>query len=368
MPLAILYSPDLKEYDFGPGHPFRGDRYQVFPGFLRQNLPEGDRYLFLQAKPASEEDLLLICDKDYIDITREYFDAAALGRPYPSDLFRFQSGDNLPVGMPGRVEEAARLIIGQAKKACDLVQRGDYRKVVSIGGGMHHAKRRFGEGFCVYNDVAFCGRYLEETYGLDRILILDTDAHAGNGTTTYFYQDPRVLFIDIHQDPFTIYPGTGFATQIGEGAGEGFTVNIPLPEHAGDKSYRLAFESIVEPIVREFRPQVIVRNGGSDPHFSDGLTSLCMTVDGFRMIGDKTHDMAEICEGKVVDLIASGYNRKLLPYCWLAQISGLGKIDCDVRDPDPPPPHILADPAFARTERVLEQVRGALKPYWSCMR
>jgi acetoin utilization protein AcuC len=368
MPLAILYSPDLKEYDFGPGHPFRGDRYQVFPKFLRQTLPEGEKYVVIQAHRASEEDLLLICDQDYIDITREYFKAAAQGLPYPPDLFRFQSGDNLPVGLPGKVEEAARLIVGQARKACDLVQHDDYTKVVSIGGGMHHAKRRFGEGFCVYNDVAFCGRYLETTYGLDRVLILDTDAHAGNGTTQYFYEDPRVLFIDIHQDPFTIYPGTGFAAQVGEGLGKGFTVNIPLPEHAGDKSYRLAFETIIEPIVQEFRPQVIVRNGGSDPHFSDGLTSLSMTVDGFRMIGDKTREMAGTCGGKVVDLIASGYNRKVLPYCWMAQISGLGNLGCDVRDPDPPPPQVVSDPAYARTEIVLEQVRAALKPYWSCLR
>ncbi len=79
MPLAILYRPELKEYDFGPGHPFRGDRYQIFPQFLRENLPEDDNYHFLQAEPATEEDLLLICQKDYIDFTREYFKAANLG-------------------------------------------------------------------------------------------------------------------------------------------------------------------------------------------------------------------------------------------------------------------------------------------------
>ncbi len=109
--------------------------------------------------------------------------------------------------------------MGQAKMAGDLVQRGEFKKAISLGGGLHHAQRNYGEGFCVYNDVAFCGLYLMKTYELERILILDTDAHAGNGTSDYFYEDPRVLFIDLHQDPRTLYPGTGFAHEIGSGRG-----------------------------------------------------------------------------------------------------------------------------------------------------
>jgi acetoin utilization protein AcuC len=368
MPLAILYRPELKEYDFGPGHPFRGDRYEVFPRFLRQNLPEDDNYRFLQAEPASESDLLLICDKEYIDITKEFFNSFQIGDQYPTDFYRFQSSDNLPVGTPGKVEEAARLIIGQAKKACDLVMSGEFSKVVSIGGGMHHAKRRFGEGFCVYNDVAFCGLYLTSVHKLERVLILDTDAHAGNGTTQYFTEDTHVLFVDIHQDPMTIYPGTGFANQIGAGAGKGFTVNIPLPENAGDRSYEVAFEDIIEPLVREFQPQIIVRNGGSDPHFSDGLTSLGLTLDGFSMIGEKVRKMAEICHGRVVDLIASGYNRKILPYAWYNQITGLAGIDSKLSEPDPLPQPVETDEVYTKATRIIDQVRMNLKDYWFCFR
>jgi acetoin utilization protein AcuC len=367
VPLSLLYRPELKEYDFGPGHPFRGDRYQIFPGFLKERLTP-DSYVFLQADPADDDDLAMICDKDYVALTRQFFEAARCNRPYPDDVFRFQSGDNLPVGTPGKLEEAARIIVGQAKKACDLIQAGDYLKVVSIGGGMHHAKRRFGEGFCIYNDVAFCGTYLKTAHGLDRILIIDTDAHAGNGTTQYFTEDPCVLFIDIHQDPRTIYPGTGFATQIGSGAGKGFTVNIPLPQGAGDKSFRMAFDSIIEPIAREFNPQIVVRNGGSDPHFADGLTDLGLTIAGFKMVGERTRGIAEMCGGKVVDLIASGYNRKVLPYAWLSQLTGLAGINYDVEEPEPPPSSVLEDQSLPRTEKVLEEVRSALKPYWSCLR
>jgi acetoin utilization protein AcuC len=368
MPLGIMYRPELKEYDFGPGHPFRGDRYDVFPGFLRKNISEDENYRFIETSAATYDDLLLICDKEYIDVTSAYFRAAYLGLTFPGNFYEFQSGDNQPIGTPGKVEEAARLVIGQAKTACDLVQTGKYQKVVSVGGGLHHAKRRFGEGFCLYNDVAFCGLYLKQNYHLNRVLILDTDAHAGNGTSEYFYEDPEVLFIDIHQDPRSIYPGTGFIHQIGERAGKGFTINIPLPEHSGEKSYRLAFEAVIGPVVREFKPQIIIRNGGSDPHINDGLTNLGLTIDGFRMIGEKTRQLSEICGGKVIDLLASGYNRTVLPYGWLALLTGLAGFECEISEPEPLPEEVIPDRFYYQMEKIIEQLRTTLKDYWACFR
>ncbi len=366
MPLAILYRPELREYDFGPGHPFRGERFTTFAAFLRERLPPDDLYRILQAGSATEDDLALICDKDYIEFTAGYFAAFHRGLSFPGDFYRYHSGDNSPVGTPGDLEAAARLIVGQAKMACDLVQRGDYQKVVSIGGGLHHAKRRYGEGFCLYNDVAFCATYLLQHHKLERVMVLDTDAHAGNGTSDYFYDDPRVLFVDIHQDPRTVYPGSGFVHEIGAGPGKGFTVNIPMPEYAGERSYRLAFEAIVEPLAREFQPQVFIRNGGSDPHFSDGLTVLGLSVAGFRMIGEKTRQLGEVCGGRVIDLIASGYNRKVLPASWLGLVTGLGGIDIEIEEPEPVPEKIARDPYYVETERVIESLRGYLKPHWKC--
>jgi acetoin utilization protein AcuC len=171
--IGIFYSEGLKEYDFGPGHPFRGSRSDVFIEFLSQNIPEDDNYRILKAEAATEDDLLLICTKDYIEFTREYFKAANLGLTYPGSFHKYHSMDNMPVGKPGKMEEAARLVIGQAKEACGLVQEGKFKKAISIGGGMHHAKPSYGEGFCLYNDVAFCGLSLMKQYELNRILILD---------------------------------------------------------------------------------------------------------------------------------------------------------------------------------------------------
>ena len=368
MPFAVLCCPELTEYDFGPGHSFRGDRYKRFPRFLQENLAEDDNYRILEAEWATDEDLLLICQKAYIDFTREYYRAANLGLSFPGQLFQFQSGDNSPPGRPGKLEEAARLIVGQGKMACDLVQEGKFKKVVSLGGGMHHAKSDYGEGFCLYNDVAFCGLYLMQEHNLERILILDTDAHAGNGTVEYFYQDPRVLFIDLHQDPRSLYPGTGFTNQIGSGGGEGFTINIPMPVYAGYDSYELAFKAIVEPITQEFNPQIIIRNGGSDPHFADGLTNLGLPVKGFRMIGERVRQMAVICDGKAIDLIASGYNEQILPYGWLALISGLAGIELETQEPEPIPQRFSMDSSLVQTEMVIKEVRNQLADYWKCLR
>ena len=384
MKIAILYQEKLKEYDFGEGHPFHGERFKNFIEFLKENLPKDNNYKILKAEPVTEEDLLLICQKDYIDFTREYFKAANLGRKVKEDkssflpfvatrvfdgrFFQYHSMDNLPGRNPGKIETAGRIIIGQAKLACDLIQKDRFQKVISLGGGLHHARPSYGEGFCLYNDVAFAAKYSIEKYKLERILVLDTDAHCGNGTMEYFYQEPRVLFIDLHQDPRTLYPGTGFVYEIGEGKGRGFTINVPLPMFAGDDSYQLVFEEIIEPAVKEFKPEIIIRNGGSDPHFADTLTQLGLTVEGFRMIGEKVRKLSEICDGKVVDLIGSGYNKKVLPYGWLALISGLTGIDIKLKEPIPIPSQFKKDLVLEKTKEVIKEVKRNLKNYWKCFR
>ncbi|MBC7074008.1 hypothetical protein H5T58_01310, partial [Candidatus Parcubacteria bacterium] len=309
---AILFRQEINEYDFGEGHPFHGRRGEDFLNFFREKIKID--FPVFKAEKATNEDLFLICEKDYVDFTKKYFDGTHRGKKIDGKFFQYHSSDNLPIGKPGKIEEAARYIVGQAKLAAGLVCQKKFKKIISVGGGLHHAKPNFGEGFCIYNDVAFCATYLIKNYGLERILILDTDAHAGNGTMEYFYEDNKVLFIDLHQDPATLYPGTGFLEQIGKGSGEGFTINIPLPPGSSDQSYKLVFEEIVEPIVKQFRPQIIIRNGGSDPHFSDPLTNLSLTLDGFKLIGEKVRKLSQICEGVEIDLIASGYNLKTLPY------------------------------------------------------
>lgn len=370
MTVGILYREELKEYDFGVGHPFRGDRYEIFPRFLKERVTEDNNYRIVRADYCTEDDLLLICNRDYIDFTKEYYRAASLGESYARsfEFSRYQSLDNLPRTRPGKLEEAARLMIGQAKVAADLIQAGEYQKVVCIGGNLHHAMPDHGEGFCLYNDNAYMAKYLLQHYGLERILILDTDAHQGNGTCKYFARDPRVLMIDLHQDPATLYPGTGLAADIGEREGRGSTINVPLPVHAGPDSYRMVFEEIVKPAAQEFKPQLIIRNGGSDPHFADDLTNLGLTVRGFRMVGEQVREMSELCEGQEVEIVGSGYNRQVLPYAWLALISGAVGFEVEVEEPVPVPELYQTDSLVGATKRAIEDVKRYQRDYWHCFR
>jgi acetoin utilization protein AcuC len=368
MNIAFLYREELKEYDFGPGHPFRGDRYEIFPPFLKGRLPAGNHCEFLQADPVTDRDLLLICEQEYIDFNKNYYQSAHLGLNYNDSRFpQFHSSDNRPIGRPGKLEEAARLVVGQAKRGCDLIQAGRFERVFSLGGGLHHAKPGWGEGFCIYNDVAFAGKYLLEKHGLQRILVLDTDAHAGNGTAEYFYEDSRVLFIDLHQDPRTLYPGTGFIHQAGKNKGKGYTINLPLPLQAGDLSYRLVFEEVILPVTLEFKPQVILRNGGSDPHFADPLTNLGLSVNGFRMIGQAVREMAKGCNGRVIDMIGSGYNKEILPYAWFALIAGLADFSVQTVEPVAVPVESKESLSYGETKRMIREVKNFLGDYWSCL-
>ena len=175
------------------------------------------------------------------------------------------------------------------------------------------------------------------------------------------------MFIDLHQDPRTLYPGTGFAYEIGEGKGRGFTVNVPLPPGTSDKSYEYALDEIFAPLAEEFRPQIIIRSGGSDPHFADELTDLGLTLEGFTMIGRKVKEVAErVCQGRRVDLLGSGYNQTVLPYGWLALVAGAAGLDLDLKEP-----FLFSmrkDSGLKETQQVVEEVKGNLKSYWPCFR
>ena len=350
---AIVYSDAINGYDFGPGHPFRSDRYTNFMNLLRARLEAHEE---IEPRCASDQELMLVHDKSYI----ESLLAASNGASLPS--YTYMSPET-PL-QPG-MERAARFIVGASMTAAELVWKREVPHAVGVGGGLHHARRNYAAGFCIYNDVAVCALNLLENHGVERILIVDTDAHAGDGTCELFYEEPRVLFIDLHQDPRTLYPGTGFAHEIGDGKGKGFTVNVPMPPGASDQAYEYALDHIFVPLAEEFRPQIVIRNGGSDPHFADELTDLGLTMKGFHMIGKKVRQVAgRVCEGRRVDLLGSGYNQTVLPPAWLALVAGSAGIDVDLKEP-----FLFSmqkDSGIEETKRVVEEVKKNLRSYWQC--
>jgi len=355
MGMAIAYSDQMKGYDFGSGHPFRGDRYARFMEILREKVG-GSEFEVVEPRRASDDELLLVHGRDYLNFLRaESRGSWSCGEEFLSPDTPLQPG----------LEKAARLIVRATLTAAEMAWEGRSHHAVGVGGGLHHAKSSYGAGFCIYNDVAVCARSLIENHGAKRVLIIDTDAHAGDGTSQVFYRDPRVLFIDIHQDPRTLYPGTGFAEETGEGEGSGFTVNIPLAPGASDDAYEYVFDELALPLAREFVPEIIIRNGGSDPHFADELTDLGLTLKGLKVVGAKAGEMARaVCGGKLVDLVGSGYNQAVLPLGWLALVAGPEMLPLELVEPFFF--SLRVDHRMAETREMVAAVKNRLKPYWKC--
>jgi acetoin utilization protein AcuC len=366
MKASILYRKELAGYSFGQGHPLAGDRFKIFFNFFESRFSSlKEQIKVIQPPPATEEVLKLVHTDDYIKAIQSASEGIIL-----SDIYRYVSGDNLnPLTgyIPSGVEKGARIIVGISLSAGELVADGKFNNAIGIGGGMHHAKPDYGEGFCFYNDVAICAKNLKQKYNLNRILILDTDAHAGNGTMEIFYDDPEVLFIDVHQDPRTLYPGTGFISEIGSPKAEGFTINLPLSPGTGNTAYKYLFEQVIFPLAQEFQPQAIIRYGGSDPHYLDPLTNLGLTLDGFKMIGKQVHMLTkELTGGRSIDLVLSGYDTTVLPFIWSALIAGLLDLEIDLsglKEESSPP----KDSQLIETKEMVNQLKKQLKKYWKCM-
>ena len=353
MKFGITYHEKLKQYDLGPGHPFRGDRFEnVKKLFEEKGIFQLPNLVVLRPEPAKREDLLLVHEEGYVN---HIFELAEKSKPY-----------DIETPVSPTILEAALLIVGGSMLVAEKVYSGELRRGISLGGGLHHAGKNYGGGFCLFNDVAIAAQHLRKRLHVKKILIVDYDAHFGNGTSDIFYSDPQVLFISIHQDPRTIYPGTGFIEQIGKGAGEGFNVNVPLPPGTADESYLRVVKEIVLPLAEEFKPEIILANGGSDPHFADSLGSLALSVNGFFKLSRMLAELSEkICDGKLALMIGSGYNPEVLPTCWYALTAGaIGLESLDATDPYPPP---VESPWVKRNvEEALRRLKAILGKYWKC--
>jgi acetoin utilization protein AcuC len=164
-----------------------------------------------------------------------------------------------------------------------------------------------------------------------------------------------------------LYPGTGYVHEIGSGAGRGFTVNCPLLPGTGRDSYQYIFDQVIFPLTEEFGPQIILRNGGSDPYWNDQLTHLGLIVLDFRKIGENVREMAEVCGGREIDMIGSGYNKEVLPRAWFALICGLADIKVEIEEPVSIPQEVREDPRYEDTRGMVRELRRNLKSYWKCL-
>ncbi|HEV7193443.1 MAG TPA: acetoin utilization protein AcuC [Jatrophihabitantaceae bacterium] len=312
---SAVWSEGYLDYDFGehPLNPLRLDltvRMATALGVL-------DELTVLAPVTADEAALLTVHDSDYLAAVRR-----ASADPTFSGYGLGTDDDPVFEGM----YDVSALIAGGSAVAARQVWEGAVAHSVNIAGGLHHAMRGYASGFCVFNDIVLAIRTLLAA-GAQKIAYVDIDVHHGDGVQTAFYDDPRVLTISLHQDPRTLFPGTGMPTEIGSGAAEGTSVNVALPPGTGDDGWLRAFRAVVPGAVRAFAPDVLVTQCGCDTHHEDPLANLQLTIDGQRTAIADLHALAhDAAHGKWVAFGGGGYGLvRCVPRTWthlLAEASG----------------------------------------------
>ncbi len=302
---VFLYSPGLWQYGHGPQHPMKPERlkrtYELldYAGAFR-----ADNVEVVEPRHASEEELALFHDREYIEITRRLSDGE---QGLPAGRYGFGPGDN-PVFLG--MYESESLKVGSSLQGAQLLHAGECDVAFSFSGGLHHGGPNFASGFCVFNDCVVAIQWLvDEGY---RVAYVDIDVHHGDGVQDAFYDTDRVLTISLHQDGRTLFPGTGFTDEIGTGEGAGYSVNVPLPPLTYDEAYLRAFREIVPPVLERFQPDVLVTQFGTDTHYTDPLASLALTTSGQQTL---YHSLSEVAP-KWLALGGGGYAIDVVPRSW----------------------------------------------------
>ena len=282
--LYVAWDGRLAGYDFGAGHPMAPARVeltielaQAFGLFARAGVS------VQSPVPATDAELELVHDPRYIAGVRR----AGSPEPDPSVLDFGLGTEDDPV-FPG-MHDASALVAGATLAAARAVWAGAAQHGASIAGGLHHAMRGSASGFCVYNDPAIAIAWLLGQ-GAERVGYVDVDVHHGDGVQAAFYGDPRVLTISLHEHPAALWPGTGLPSETGGPGAKGSAVNVALPTGTGDAGWLRAFHAVVPPLLREFRPQILVSQHGCDTHRLDPLAGLRLSIDAQRAAGAAIHE------------------------------------------------------------------------------
>jgi acetoin utilization deacetylase AcuC-like enzyme len=333
--MLILSSPRFQDHVTPPGHPERPERAHVFDtvaGSWKDNV--------VAPQSATMDELALVHDRRYLEQI-----AATAGRPTMLDADTFTSPESQDVALlaAGAALQAARHAVDRKESAFALVRPPG-----------HHAERGRAMGFCLYNNVAVAAAVMLGR-GLERVAIVDIDVHHGNGTQAMFYSEPRVLYVSTHQYPF--YPGTGAAEEIGDGAGRGFTANVPMEAGCNDADYELVHRNLIEPILDEFQPELILVSAGYDAHERDPLASMRMTTEGYASVVRRLRAVAGRHGGALALVTEGGYELNALAACLEASLAALTSADGD-------PLSATTVPSAPRGERALASGRSALKPFW----
>ncbi|MDJ0851438.1 MAG: histone deacetylase [Myxococcota bacterium] len=288
---AVVEDPRYKEHSGPAGHPERPERLDAVHAAI---AARADEVRHMAPRAATPDEILRVHTPDHLALVEE-----AAGRaPIHLDPDTFVSP---------RSHEVARLAAGASVELALRVARGEFaRGLAAVRPPGHHAEAVRAMGFCLFNNVAIAARAVQAEEGVGRVLVLDWDVHHGNGTQHSFEEDDSVLYASTHQFPY--YPGTGDAIEAGRGDGEGATLNVPLPAGCGDVEYIGAFQRLLAPVVRDYRPEMVFVSCGFDAHVDDPLAAMNVTGEGFRAMARIVRALAdELCDGRLVLVLEGGY-------------------------------------------------------------
>lgn len=280
-----------------------------------------DQLIQIKPRMATEQDILRVHTPEHLYHIQEL--SAAGG------------GDTGVITVCGQGSyEIAMLSAGGVLAATDAVLDGQVQNAYAlVRPPGHHAMPNEAQGFCIFSNAAIAGKYALETRGLDRIAFVDWDIHHGNGTEAAFWSDPNALTISIHQDRF--YPADrGLVEQCGEGAGEGYNINIPLPPGSGVGAYVAAYEQVVIPALQRYKPDLIIVPSGFDAGALDPFGRNMMHSEGYRTLTRMMKEVAsQVCDGSLVMCHEGGYSRATVPFYGLAVMEELSDVRTGVEDP-----------------------------------
>lgn len=321
---ALIYSSDFGRYSYGEEHPFKVQRYRLAYELMRayglDELPGAD---VLECAPFDEKELLTFHAPDYLERLKEFSESDE-----PRADFRFGLGDTENPVFRG-VYDWACLGAAGTLEAARLVTEGGYAVAFNMAGGWHHAHRRRASGFSYVNDAVIAINWLLEKG--KRVVYLDLDAHHGDGVQEAFYDTDRVLTISIHESGIYFFPGTGFEHETGTGKGRGYSVNVPLMEHADDPLFMKAFDEVAYPLIAAYDPDVMVTQLGADTFRTDPLTRLEITTHSYSYVIRKLKAL-------MVPWVAvggGGYDMMNVARAWTIAWAVMNGVDLSPRLPRP---------------------------------
>jgi len=356
MKTGIVFHKDYLLHEQAPCHPERRERIAYTLDILdEEEIWNEPGIIRIEPREATTDEVQAVHKRPYLQ--------------YLEGIDR--KGADLDIntyGPPGFLK-GALLSAGGAVCAAEAVLSGEVKNVFAlIRPPGHHAGKCFGGGFCYLNNVAIMVRAVQNA-GYRRVMIIDWDAHHGNGTEEIFYEDPDVLYTSIHQSH--LFPGTGAVRDTGYGEGKGLNINMPVPPGSSDDVYRYLTEEIIFPAAEEFKPDFIAVSAGQDNHFTDPLTSLALTACGYADLMSAAVGLSEkLCGGRLSAVLEGGYGVEgALPYVNLAIIASLAGFDLSgIREPasyEPLLRYEYNERALDLTKKMVDKLKKVHTGYWN---